>query len=238
VNIKVVSIFPQSFPGTLGVGLIGKSMNKLWNLETIDLKQYAGHLDDRPFGGGNGMVILPQIMERAIEENSLKNIIFLSPRGKVFNQRISMQLAEMDEISVICGRYEGIDQRVIEHYDIQEISIGDFILCGGESAALVLIESVIRNLDGVLGNQQSLMQESFSEYLLEYHQYTQPKTWKNRDVDEILRSGHHAKIDHYRHLESIRLTQQRRPDLFLKYLNERLLIFLMCSCAIINFASS
>lgn len=226
MNIKIITIFPQAFPSTLGIGLIGKALNKLWNLEVIDLKKYGKRLDDRPFGGGNGMVLLPNVMEKVIEENNLKNIIFLSPRGKVFNHQMSLEMSELKELSIICGRYEGIDQRVIDHYKIQEVSVGDFILCGGESAALSLVESTIRNIPGVLGNTNSVIEESFSDFLLEHHHYTQPRIWKNIEVADVLLSGNHKLIDQHRYHESLLITANRRRDLFISYFISRILYIL------------
>jgi tRNA (guanine37-N1)-methyltransferase len=227
VNIKIVTIFPQSFPGALDVGLIGRAKGKLWDLQTIDLKNYAYKLDDRPFGGGNGMVLAASVLEKAIQENNLKNIVLLSPRGRVFNHSMSVELSRLNEISLICGRYEGVDQRLVEYYGIQEISIGDFILCGGESAATVLIESIVRNIPGVLGNNNSALQESFSDFVLEHHQYTQPRVWKELCVPEVLLSGNHKLIESYRHLESLEITLKRRPDLFNKYCIYRLTYFFL-----------
>lgn len=238
MNIRVVTIFPQAFPSTLGIGLIGKALGKLWHLDIIDLRNYGVRLDDRPFGGGEGMVLLPQVMENAIESNNLKNIIFLSPRGKLFNQEMSIKLSQQQELCIICGRYEGLDQRVIDYYQMQEVSLGDFILCGGESAALPLIETVIRNIPGVLGNEKSLLHESFRNDLLEHHQYTQPRIWKNIAVNNVLLSGHHQKIDQYRYEESLLLTRKRRPDLFHMYLINNLLAVLFIICAKITIASS
>ena len=228
MNVKVVTIFPQSFPGTLGLGLIGKAMNKIWSLQVIDLKEYASRLDDRPFGGGNGMVLLAPVLEKAIEENNLQNIFFLSPRGQTFDQQMSEELSKYEHITLICGRYEGVDQRVIEYYQIREISIGDFILCGGESAALVVIESIIRNLPNVLGNKNSVIQESFSDFLLEHHHYTQPRMWKDISVPEILTNGHHKFIDQYRHKQSVEITKQKRQDLYNKYFVMRILKIIFC----------
>jgi tRNA (guanine37-N1)-methyltransferase len=237
LNIKVVTIFPQAFPSTLGIGLIGKALNKIWTLELIDLKKYGRYLDNRPFGGGNGMVLLPTIMEKVIEENKLENLIFLSPRGKVFNQEMSLRLSELKEISIICGRYEGIDQRVIDYYNIQEISLGDFILCGGESAALSLIESTVRNIPGVLGNKQSILDESFNDFLLEHHHYTQPRVWKGMVVEEVLISGHHKLIENHRYKEALAVTKERREDLFFLHFVSKI-IYIFCLFMIKSDASN
>ncbi len=206
ILFKIFTIFPELFPGALDFSITGLALkNNLWNFKAINIRDYANNIhktvDDVPFGGGSGMVIKADVLGDAIEKNITKKtkIIYLSPRGKVFNQKMAKDFAKMEEIALICGRYEGIDQRVIDEFEIEEISIGDYILSGGEIAAFVFIDAILRNISGVLGDENSLKEESFdmkeSEFLLEYPQYTRPAIWRERKVPEVLTSGHHQKIN-------------------------------------------
>ena len=210
---KIFTIFPEIFPGCLDSSVTGIALRKnLWNYQAINIRDYATDkhkiVDDEIYGGGCGMLLKPDIIANAIDanldfinnSNSKKKLIYLSPRGKLFNQKMAQNYANLDELAIICGRYEGIDQRVIEEYDIEEISMGHYILSGGEVAALPLMDATIRNIDGVLGNKQSLKDESFSinyknnENILEYDQYTRPAIWRGREVPKVLRSGNHKLI--------------------------------------------
>lgn len=227
LNVKVLTIFPEMFPGFLGYSLTGKAMaeNK-WQLEAINIRDYAfdkhKSVDDTPCGGGAGMIMRPDVLGRAIKENHTKGrIIYMSPRGVPLTQKKAHELAKEDELTIICGRFEGIDERVIETFNIEEISIGDYILTGGEQAAQIMLDAVIRLLPGVLGNEESLEDESFENFLLEYPQYTRPTEWEGKSVPEVLLSGHHQKIADWRKEQSEIATRAKRPDLFKKYLDSK-----------------
>lgn len=230
MKFNIFTIFPEMFPGPLGHSLAGKALEAgLWSYETINIRDYAEDkhktVDDTPFGGGAGMVMRPDVLGKAIEANTTvaSKIIYMSPRGKMLNQQKSYELLKNKEISIICGRFEGIDERVIEEYNIEEISIGDYILSGGEIAAITLMDSCIRLIDGVIGNNLTLNEESFGQNadyagLLEYPLYTRPSKWKNRHVPEVLLSGNHAKINQWRLLQSQEITKERRNDLWETYI--------------------
>ena len=217
-----------SFSRALSEGLFGKAMeNKLWNLENIDIRKYSSDknlkVDDTPYGGGSGMLIKPDVVGSALDNNIVKGekVIFLTPRGKIFNQKIAKELSSEKVINIICGRFEGIDQRVIETRNIEEYSIGDFILSGGESASFVFVDALVRLLPGVLGNINSIKEESFENNLLEYPQYTKPRDWEGKKVPEVLFSGDHAKIKGWRLSQSEAITRRQRPDLWKKYLDKK-----------------
>lgn len=227
LNVKVLTIFPEIFPGFLGYSLTGKAMaeNK-WQLEAINIRDYAldkhKSVDDTPCGGGAGMIMRPDVLGRAIRENhTTGRIIYMSPRGVPLTQKKAHELAKEPELTIICGRFEGIDERVIETFNIEEISIGDYILTGGEQAAQIMLDAVIRLLPGVLGNEESLEDESFENFLLEYPQYTRPIEWEGKGVPEVLLSGHHQKIADWRKEQSEIATRAKRPDLFKKYLDSK-----------------
>ncbi len=224
MNFKIFTLFPEMFPGPLSVSITGIALEKkLWQLRAIDIRDYATDkrktVDDIPYGGGAGMVLKPDILADAIEKNFTKKIIYLSASGKKFTQKIAQELAKESEIGIICGRYEGIDNRVIEEFQIEEYSIGDYVLSGGEIAAFVFIDAILRNVEGVLGAQESLSEESFcfeenKNYtnLLEYPHYTRPAKWRNKDVPEVLISGNHQKIKDWRLNQAIEKTNKNRPD--------------------------
>ena len=221
---RVFTLYPDMFPGPLSDGLFGKALkNKIWNLEKVDIRKYANdkHLtvDDTPYGGGSGMLMKPDVLANAIDKNAKRGekIIFLTPKGKIFNQKIAKELSSEKVINIICGRFEGIDQRVIETRNIQEYSIGDFILSGGETAAFVFVDAILRLMPGVVGNNDSIRDESFENGLLEYPQYTKPQIWEKKEVPNVLLSGDHAKIKHWRLSQSEAITRDRRPDLWQKY---------------------
>jgi tRNA (guanine37-N1)-methyltransferase len=238
INFKIFTIFPELFPQILANSITGEALNKnLWKLEVINIRDYGFDarktVDDAPFGGGAGMVFRPDVLHNALSKNIIKNseniqkpkIIYPSPRGKVFNQKMAQELSQESEINIICGRYEGIDQRIIDIFEIEEISIGDYVLSGGEIASYVLIDAILRNVKGVLGKEQSLDQESFGnienndyEFLLEYPHYTRPANFLDKEVPVILLSGHHANIEKWRKEKAEEITQKNRPDLFEKYL--------------------
>ncbi len=227
LNVKILTIFPEIFPGFLGYSLTGKAMEeKKWQLQTVNIRDYAfdkhKSVDDTPCGGGAGMIMRPDVLGRAIKENHTGGrIIYMSPKGTPLTQKKVRELAKETELTIICGRFEGIDERVIEAYQIEEISIGDYILTGGEQAAQIMLDSIIRLLPGVLGNEESLNDESFEDCLLEYPQYTRPIEWEGRSVPEVLLSGHHQKIADWRKSQSEIATKAKRPDLFKIYLDSK-----------------
>ena len=221
---RIFTLYPDMFPGPLNEWLFRKAMEKnIWNLEKVDIRKYATDkhttVDDTPYGGGSGMLMKPDVVASAIDKNVKKGekVIFLTPRGKIFNQNIAKELSSEKTINIICGRFEGIDQRVVETRNIQEYSLGDFILSGGETAAFVFIDAIIRLLPGILGNENSIKDESFENGLLEYPQYTKPQIWEEKEVPNVLLSGDHAKIKHWRLSQSEAITRVRRPDLWQKY---------------------
>ena len=221
---NILTLFPDLYPGPLGSSILGEARkNGKWKLNITDLKQFAEknkRVDDTPFGGGPGMVIKPDVIDRAIL--SLKSndfpIYYLSPRGVKLDNQISNSISKLNGITLLCGKYEGVDERVIKHYNMIEISIGDYILSGGDLAAMVLIDSVVRCLPNVLGNPLTLNEETFTNYLLEYPLYTQPREWKNYKVPDVLLSGDHKKIKNWKIKQSEDITMKRRPDLWKKYL--------------------
>tara|TARA_Y100001970_G_scaffold287308_1_gene411669 strand:- start:919 stop:1605 length:687 start_codon:yes stop_codon:yes gene_type:complete len=221
---RVYTLYPDLFPGHLNKGLFGKALeNKIWNLNIINIRNYAEDkhktVDDTPYGGGSGMLMRPDVLASSIDKNILsrEKIIYLSPRGKLFNQDIAKNLAKEKTLNIICGHFEGVDQRVIEARNIEEISIGDFILSGGEAATFVILDSILRLLPGVVGNQNSIIEESFENGLLEYPHYTKPQIWEKKRVPDVLLSGDHAKIKDWRLSQSESITRVRRPDLWEKY---------------------
>ena len=196
---------------------------KIWGLEKVDIRKYAidKHLtvDDTPYGGGTGMLMKPDVLANAIDKNVAngEKIIYLTPRGKIFNQSVAKKLSAEKVLNIICGRFEGIDQRVIETRNIEEYSLGDFVLSGGETASFVFIDAILRLIPGIIGNENSIKDESFENGLLEYPQYTKPQIWEEKEVPNVLLSGDHAKIKHWRLSQSEAITRDRRPDLWQKY---------------------
>ena len=220
---KVFTLYPEYFPGYLSKGLFGKSKGKIWDLDIINIRDYATDkhktVDDTPYGGGNGMVIKADVLSRSLDQNikEKEKIIYLSPRGKLFNHQYAKKLSNEKSINFICGHFEGIDERIIKSRGIEEVSIGDFILSGGEVATFVVIDAILRFIPGVLGNENSTEEESFENGLLEYPQYTKPQIWEDKGVPEVLLSGDHAKIKDWRLSQSEAITRDRRPDLWQKY---------------------
>ena len=222
----VATLFPDMFPGPLGYSLAGKALEDgSWRLETVNIRDYAHDkhrtVDDAPFGGGPSMVMKPDVVDRAMAAAIAvcpeARAIYLSPRGRLLDQDRVRDLARGPGVTVLCGRYEGVDERVIEARNLEEISLGDFVLSGGEPAALVLIDACVRLLPGVLGNEDSLTEESFEDGLLEYPHYTRPQSWEGRAVPEILVSGHHQKVRAWRRAASEKTTRERRSDLWHRY---------------------
>ncbi|HAA92597.1 MAG TPA: tRNA (guanosine(37)-N1)-methyltransferase TrmD [Rhodospirillaceae bacterium] len=225
----IVTIFPDMFPGPLAQSLAGKALEeKLWHLETTDIREFATDkhqtVDDTPCGGGPGMVMRADVIDAAlasIEDLDNRPLIYLTPRGRPFDQHLARELAAGPGIVALCGRYEGVDERVLESRKPLEISLGDFVLSGGEPAAIALLDACVRLIPGVVGDQDSLTDESFESGLLEYPQYTRPQVWRGRAVPEVLLSGHHKKIRAWRHEESERITRERRPDLWSAYVAQQ-----------------
>ena len=221
---RVFTLYPEIFPGPFNQGLYKKAADKkIWSIITIDIRDSAEDkhkaVDDTPFGGGSGMLIKPDVIAKSIDKNTNKKekIIYLSPKGKIFNQDMAKKLSKEKTINLICGHFEGIDQRFLETRNVEEISLGDYVLSGGETAAYVVLDSIIRLLPGVLGNKMSKMDESFENGLLEYPQYTKPQKWEEKNVPDVLLSGDHAKIKDWRLSQSEAITRRRRPDLWEKY---------------------
>ncbi len=217
---SIITLFPEAFPGTLGLSLIGKAMRgNAWTLETIDLRAFGEgphrNVDDTPAGGGAGMVLRADVAARAIDSTPRagRPLLYPSPRGEPLTQGMAAEWAAGSGLILFCGRFEGLDERVIEARGMREICVGEAVLAGGEAAALVILEAVIRLLPGVLGNADSLAEESFSDGLLEHPQYTRPRDWEGRTIPEVLMSGDHAKVAAWRRAERVRLTAQRRSDL-------------------------
>ena len=222
---RVLTLFPDMFPGPLGQSLAGKALErKDWALEAIDIRSFATDkhrtVDDTPFGGGPGMVMRPDVVDAALDHatrDGLSPAIYLTPRGKVLNQELVKELSAGPGVVILCGRYEGLDERVIEARGLMEVSLGDFVLSGGEPAAIALIDAVVRLLPGVMGAEETLEEESFEAGLLEYPHYTRPADWCGRPVPDVLMSGHHEKIRAWRKLQAEETTKSRRPDLWAVY---------------------
>ncbi|MDC3158191.1 tRNA (guanosine(37)-N1)-methyltransferase TrmD [Candidatus Pelagibacter sp.] len=221
---QVFTLYPEVFPGPLSKGLYGKALSKnLWNLNIVNIRDAAEDkhktVDDTPYGGGSGMLLKPDVLAKSLDQNEIKGgrIIYLSPKGKKFDQNYAQKLSDEKSISLICGHFEGVDERVLSTRNIEEISIGDYVLSGGETAAFVVIDSVLRLLPGILGNENSKVDESFENGLLEYPQYTKPQIWEEKAVPEVLLSGDHSKIKDWRLSQSEAITRVRRPDLWKKY---------------------
>lgn len=221
---KIITLFPNAFPGVLGESLTGRALKEhLWQLETIDLRLFGigkhRNVDDTPAGGGAGMVLRADVVGPAIEDaqkGATGNwpIVYLSPRGKPFTQAMAQEWSKADGVTLLCGRFEGVDERVLDHYDVQEVSLGDFVLTGGEIAAQAMIDATVRLIPGVLGNEASTEEESHSNGLLEHPQYTKPAEWQGRTIPEVLTSGHHGKIETWRREMSEKITRARRPDMW------------------------
>jgi tRNA (guanine37-N1)-methyltransferase len=215
---RIVTLLPEAFPGILGLSLTGRALERgLWRLETVPLREFGQgrhrNVDDTPAGGGAGMVLRADVMAQALA-GVPGPYIYLSPRGRRFDQTMARELAAGPGVTLVSGRFEGLDQRAIDRFGMIEVSLGDFVLTGGEIAAMALIDACVRLLPGVLGNAESVMTESFSEGLLEHPHYTRPAEWEGRAIPEVLLSGNHAAIDRWRQAEAERITRERRPDLW------------------------
>lgn len=226
---KIITLFPEAFPGTLGLSLTGKALDfGLWQLETIDLREFGEgkhrNVDDTPAGGGAGMVLRADVVDAAFRHARIGTpvdrarwpVIYLSPRGAPFTQGTARRLAQAEGLTLLCGRFEGVDQRVLDHHQVEEISLGDFVLTGGEIAAQAILDATVRLIPGVLGNAASTEEESFSDGLLEHPQYTRPAVWEGQEIPAVLQSGNHAEIAKWRRARAEDLTRARRPDLWAK----------------------
>ena len=221
---RVFTLYPELFPGPLGSGLYKKALEKkLWSLEVVNIRDYATDkhktVDDTPFGGGSGMLMRADVIASSLDKNISNNnesIIYLSPKGKKFDQICAKKMLDKN-INIICGHFKGVDQRLLETRNIEEVSVGDFILSGGEIGAFVLIDTIVRLIPGVIGNYNSLNDETFERNLLEYPQYTKPQKWEEKEVPDVLLTGNHKKIKDWRLARSEDITRRRRPDLWKEY---------------------
>ena len=231
---KVITLFPQAFPGVLGQSLTGRALDQgLWALETIDLRPFGigkhKNVDDTPADGGAGMVLRADVVHEALTQAAYGTppsrkdwpVVYLSPRGKPFDQATARRWSQADGLTMLCGRFEGVDQRVLDYHRVEEVSLGDFVLTGGEIAAQAMIDATVRLLPGVLGNEASTEEESHSNGLLEHPQYTRPAEWQGRPIPDVLLSGNHAKINEWRRRQAEELTEKRRPDMWRSYQNRR-----------------
>ena len=225
---RVFTLYPELFPGPLGTGLYKKALDKkVWSLKAVNIRDYAADkhktVDDTPFGGGSGMLMRADVIANSLDKNisnKKEPIIYLSPKGKKFDQNYAKKMLNSN-INIICGHFEGVDERLLETRGIEEVSVGDFILSGGEIAALVIIDTIVRLIPGVLGNSDSLAEETFERNMLEYPQYTKPQKWEKKDVPDVLLTGDHAKIKDWRLKQSEDITRRRRPDLWEKYKKDK-----------------
>jgi len=222
---RVLTLFPEMFPGPLGHSLAGRALETgIWSLDVMDIRAFAtdrhATVDDAPFGGGSSMVMRPDVVDAALKAAKAKGdlpALYLTPRGRVLDQERAEALAKGPGVLLLCGRFEGVDQRVLDAHEIEEVSLGDFVLSGGEPAAIALLDSCVRLLPGVVGNAQSVADDSFAQGLLEYPHYTRPQVWDGRAVPDVLVSGHHENVRAWRLAQAEDITRRRRPDLWARY---------------------
>ena len=224
LEARIFTLYPDFFPGYLGQGIFGKALTEnKWKIDTVDIREYTFDkhktVDDTPYGGGEGMLMKPDVLAKSIDKNVKdgEKIIYLSPKGKLFNHQLAKQLSKEKKINIICGHFEGIDERILKTRNIEEVSIGDFVLSGGEGASFVILDAILRFIPGILGNTNSAKEESFENGLLEYPQFTKPQIWEEKSVPDVLLSGDHAKIKDWRLSQSEAITRDRRPDLWQLY---------------------
>lgn len=228
---QVLTLFPDMFPGTLGHSLAGRGLNDgIWALKTLDIRDFSSDkhrsVDDTPAGGGPGMVMRADILGKAFDaaaETANPNwpVVYMSPRGRTFDQVEANRWKQAGGVTILCGRFEGVDERVLEARNVEEISIGDCVLSGGEPAAMVMLDAVVRLLPGIMGASETLAEESFESGLLEYPQYTRPQVWEEREIPAVLTSGHHGEVAKWRRAKAEELTRIRRPDLWSTYVREK-----------------
>ncbi len=223
-KVKIFTLYPEFFPGPFDKGIYGNALKKkIWDIKIVNIRDFAQDkhktVDDTPYGGGSGMVMRPDVIANSLDNNlnSNEKIYFLSPRGKLLNQELAKKISKEKSLNILCGHFEGVDQRVLDKRNIEEISIGDYVISGGETASYIILDSVLRLIPGILGNEDSTIDESFENGLLEYPQYTKPQIWQENKVPEVLLSGDHAKIKHWRLSQSEAITRDRRPDLWQKH---------------------
>tara|TARA_Y100001936_G_scaffold115514_1_gene113063 strand:- start:622 stop:1311 length:690 start_codon:yes stop_codon:yes gene_type:complete len=223
-KVKIFTLYPEFFPGPFSKGIYGNALKKkIWDIDVVNIRDYAEDkhktVDDTPYGGGSGMVMRADVIANSLDNNLEKNekVYFMSPRGKLLNQEFSKKISKGNSLNILCGHFEGVDQRVLDNRNIEEISIGDYVVSGGETASYIILDSVLRLVSGVIGNEDSIVDESFENGLLEYPQYTKPQIWQENKVPQVLLSGDHAKIKHWRLSQSEAITRDRRPDLWLKH---------------------
>tara|TARA_B100000965_G_scaffold136818_1_gene113824 strand:- start:1973 stop:2662 length:690 start_codon:yes stop_codon:yes gene_type:complete len=223
-KVKIFTLYPELFPGPFSKGIYGNALKKkIWDIDVVNIRDYAEDkhktVDDTPYGGGSGMVMRADVIANSLDNNLKKNekVYFMSPRGKLLNQEFSKKISKGNSLNILCGHFEGVDQRVLDNRNIEEISIGDYVVSGGETASYIILDSVLRLVSGVIGNEDSIVDESFENGLLEYPQYTKPQIWQKNKVPQVLLSGDHAKIKHWRLSQSEAITRDRRPDLWQKH---------------------
>ena len=228
-SARVLTLFPEMFPGSLGHSLAGRAReSNIWSLDVMDIRSFAtdrhATVDDAPFGGGSSMVMRPDVVDAALKAAKAKGdlpALYLSPRGRVFDQERAAALAKGPGVLLLCGRFEGVDQRVLDAHQLEEVSLGEFVLSGGEPAALALLDACVRLLPGVVGNAQSVADDSFAQGLLEYPHYTRPQVWDGRAVPDVLVSGHHENVRAWRLAQAEDITRRRRPDLWARYIERK-----------------